>query len=164
MLCYIITILLHYCYSDIVISHCYATLSYHYIRWAVREKQLWLPCGIRFLAASGTSIVIKSWHFDLVVTSGVSHETSMIFWRVLVQQQVGKHNMLWLSDGKQRRNVSRETPCVMTELLWYDGHYGQVVVVQVVIAKLCFSHFFLISKSPEKGTLAMTTSTTTTCM
>ena len=23
-----------------------------------------------------------------------------------------------------------------------SGHYGQVVVVQVVIAKLCFSHFF----------------------
>ena len=53
----------------------------------------------------------KSQHFGFVVTSGVSRETSMIFWRVLVQQQLKHRNMLWLSDGLKRRNVS-PTSCL----------------------------------------------------
>ena len=31
------------------------------------------------------------------------------------------------------------------------GHYGQVVVVQVVIAKLCFSHFLATSLWSQKA-------------
>ena len=66
------------------------------------------------------SMLVKSQHFGLVVTSGVSRETSIIVWHVLVQQQLKHHNMLWLSDDETRRSVSRETPCVMTELLCFD--------------------------------------------
>ena len=40
--------------------------------------------------------------------------------RVVVQRRLGNHTMLRPSDGYTRRNVSRETPCVMTELRWYD--------------------------------------------
>ena len=67
-----------------------------------------------------TNMLVKSLHFGLVVTSGVSRDTSMIFWCGLVRQQLGSHNMLRLSDGWTRRNVSRELPCVMTELPRYD--------------------------------------------
>ena len=67
------------------------------------------------------NMFVKSLHVGLVVASGVSRETSIInLWPVAVQQQLNNHIMLWLSDVWQRRNVSCETPCVMTELLCYD--------------------------------------------
>ena len=55
-----------------------------------------------------TSILIKSWHVGLVVTSGVSRGTPMIVWRVLVQQQLNNHNILWLGrmSRAKRPNVS----------------------------------------------------------
>ena len=37
-------------------------------------------------------------------------ETSIIVWGVLVQQHLGNHNMLSLSDCEQRLNVLCETP------------------------------------------------------
>ena len=55
-----------------------------------------------------------------VVTSGVSCEISMIVWRVLVQQQLKHHKMLWLSDGQKGIMSCAKRPCVMTELLCYD--------------------------------------------
>ena len=53
--------------------------------------------GEAHMPVSRTSMLAKSWHLGLVETSGVSRETPMIFWCVLVRQQLGNHKMSWLS-------------------------------------------------------------------
>ena len=47
---------------------------------------------------NSASVSVKSQHFGLVVTSGVSRETSMTFWHVLVQQRSKHHKMVWLNQ------------------------------------------------------------------
>ena len=71
-----------------------------------------------------TSMLVKSYQLNFVVTSGVSRKTYINFWCVLVQRQLNSHKMLWLSDGWTRRNVSRETPpCYdWANLLWLNQH------------------------------------------
>ena len=71
-----------------------------------------VPCRIRSRVHAGKrdlsrlavprSGLVQWSHLGLVVTSGVSRETSMIWWRVLAQQQFESHNMLWRNDGQTK--------------------------------------------------------------
>ena len=93
--------------------------------WACKRQ---VNAVLGFLSAGGvevknflTSMLVKSSHFGLVATSGVSRETSMILWRVLVQQQFQSHTYKIVTKRRLKKNttecLARNTP-VMTELCY----------------------------------------------
>ena len=67
----------------------------------------------------------------------------MTVWRVLVQQRSTHHNMLWLIDGQERQNVSREIP-LWLNLSWYDWP------IRVNVAHLCTQRSYCKFPKPKK--------------
>ena len=108
-------------------------------------------------------MLFKSQHFGLVVTSGVSRETSLILWRVLVQQQLGNHK-IWLFDVLDQYYLVRSVGRILGSLFpgsWFSSrieinkelnkfpsHISVVTVVTVVadaLCGLCHRHRYILT-------------------